>query len=42
MVLIHGWSQSGLQWYHQIEEFSETHRVIAKSSGVSTTTKGNE
>jgi len=23
MVLIHGWSQSGLQWYNQIEEFSD-------------------
>jgi len=32
MVLIHGWSQSGLQWYHQIEEFSKTHRVIAIDS----------
>jgi len=29
MVLIHGWSQSGLQWYNQIEEFSKTHRVLA-------------
>jgi len=29
MVLVHGWSQSGLQWYNQIEEFSKTHRVLA-------------
>jgi len=29
MVLIHGWSQSGLQWFNQIEEFSKTHRVLA-------------
>jgi len=29
MVLVHGWSQSGLQWYSQIEEFSKTHRVLA-------------
>jgi len=29
MVLVHGWSQSGLQWYNQIEEFSKTHRVIS-------------
>lgn len=29
MVLIHGWSQSGLQWYNQITEFSKTHRVLA-------------
>jgi len=24
MLLIHGWPQSGLQWYHQIEELSKT------------------
>jgi len=29
MVMVHGWSQSGLQWYNQIEEFSKTHRVLA-------------
>jgi len=29
MVLIHGWSQSALQWYNQIDEFSSTHRVVA-------------
>jgi len=29
MILIHGWSQSGLQWYNQIEEFSKTHKVFA-------------
>jgi len=29
LILIHGWSQSGLQWYNQIKEFSKTHRVIA-------------
>jgi len=29
MVLVHGWSQSGLQWYSQIEEFSKTYRVLA-------------
>jgi len=29
MVLIYSWSQSGLQWYCQIEEFSKTHRVLA-------------
>jgi non-heme chloroperoxidase len=29
MVMIHGWSQTGLQWFNQIEEFSKTHRVLA-------------
>jgi len=29
MVLLHGWSQSGLQWHNQIEEFSKNYRVLS-------------
>jgi len=29
MVMVHGWSQSALQWYAQINEYSKSYRVIA-------------
>ncbi|MEM8551084.1 MAG: alpha/beta hydrolase [Pseudomonadota bacterium] len=29
LVMLHGWSQSALQWHNQIDAFAATHRVIA-------------
>lgn len=28
-VMIPGWSQTAIQWHHQIEHFAKTHRVVA-------------